>query len=75
MGVLGVLVHLASRLDSLPDTKVDEDPDGHQTEEHLPVHPTRVVQPLRDTQDLVPEGRRDGEERHRGDERERGGER
>ena len=38
-----VLVYLASRLDSLPDTEIDEDPDGHQTQEHLPVHPTRVV--------------------------------
>ena len=38
-----VLVYLASRLDSLPDTEIDEDPDDHQTQEHLPVHPTRVV--------------------------------
>lgn len=45
--------HLPGGLDSLPDTEVNQDPDSHQTQHHLPVDLTRFIQTRRDVQNFV----------------------
>lgn len=46
--------YLPSRLDTLPDAEVDDDPGGDQAEDHLPVHLPWLAEAPRETQHLVP---------------------
>lgn len=46
--------YLSGGFDSLPDTEVNQNPDGHQTQHELPVHPSGFIQTRGDVQYLVP---------------------
>lgn len=46
--------YLPRGFDSLPDTEVNHNPDGHQTQHELPVELSRFIQTRRDVQHLVP---------------------
>lgn len=45
--------YLARGFDSFPDAEIDQNPDGHQAQDELPVELARLVQTWGDVQHLV----------------------
>lgn len=54
MSKVSVCFYLPCGLDSLPDTEVTDDPDDGQTQDHLPVDRSQLIQAVGQVKDLSP---------------------